>query len=110
MNRTELFTLLNSIIPTYSVGQLRGAIKQDLCILRRGVDLPSASNSLGHWDNWYIDIYSPHSVSNIDNIINNIKDILSECAEIQSMHGGDYYDDVLRAFSNTISVKIPNTY
>ena len=110
MNRVNLFILLNNIIPTYSVGQIRGTIEKDLCILRRGVDLPSASNSLGHWDSWYIDIYSPYSVTNVDDIINRIKVELKDYAEIESLQSGDYYDELMRAFSNTVTIRIPNIY
>lgn len=110
MNRVNLFNLLNNIIPTYSVGQIRGTIKKDLCILRKGVDIPSSSNALGHWDSWYIDIYSPYSTSNIDSIIEQIKDELKAFAEIESLQSGDYYDEVLRAFSNTMTIRIPNIY
>ena len=110
MNRVNLFQILNNIIPTYSVGQIKGSIDKDLCILRRGVDIPSASNILGHWDSWYIDIYSPYGLSNVDNIINAIKQALNEIAEIESLQSGDYYDEVMRAFSNTMSIRIPNIY
>lgn len=110
MKRVNLFILLNNIIPTYSVGQIKGTIDKDLCILRRGVDIPSASNSLAHWDSWYIDIYSPYSTTNIDDVIERIKIELKNVAEIESLQTGDYYDEVMRAFSNTMAIRIPNIY
>lgn len=110
MKRVNLFILLNNIIPTYSVGQIRGTIKENCCVLRRGVDIPSTSNSLAHWDSWYIDIYSPNSVGDIDDIMHRIRIELKEVAEIENLQSGDYYDEVLRTFSNTMMIRIPNIY
>lgn len=110
MKRVNLFMMLNNIIPTYSVGQIRGTIEENCCVLRRGVDVPSTSNRLGHWDSWYIDIYSPFSLSDIDDIIHRIRIKLKEVAEIENLQSGDYYDEVLRAFSNTMMIRIPNIY
>lgn len=112
INRVNLSIVLNSIIPTYSIGQIRGTINEDCCVLRKGVDIPSTNNSKGHWDNWYIDIYSPFSPINVDDIVTHIKHRLLEITnvEIEQLINGDYYDEVLRAYSTSMSIRIPNIY
>lgn len=110
MKRLNLYVILSEIIPTFSVGQIRGSITQDCAILRKGVDLPSINSSLGHWDSWSIDIYSPVSPANVDNIVEQIKNSLTVECEIETLSTGDYYDDVLRAFSTTITIRTPITY
>lgn len=110
MDRVNIYTVLNNIIPTYSVGQIRGTIEEDCCVLRRGVDIPSTSNSLGHWDSWHIDIYSPISPNNLDSIVTKVNKAFKGIAEIESLRSGDYFDDVLRAFSTSVTIRIPNIY
>ena len=110
MNRVNIFYILNNIVPTYSVGQIKGTLDEDCCVLRRGVDIPSLSNSLGHWDSWNIDIYSPESPVKVDDIVDVIKDTLKNICEVESMTTGDYYDEVMRAFSTTLTIRIPNIY
>lgn len=110
MNRVNLYNTLSKIIPTYSIGQIKGVIKHNCCILRRGVDIPSMNNSLGYYDTWSIDIYSPNSPLEVDNIVMSIKNSLNEDCIIENLYSGDYYDEVLRAFSTTLTIRTINVY
>lgn len=110
MKRVDLFNILNEIAPTYSVGQIKSTIAQDCMILRRGVDLPSVNNALGHWESWSIDIYSATSPNQVDRIVETIKARFTPECEIETLTSGDYYDEILRAFSTTITIRIPKIY
>lgn len=109
MKRKTLYDLLNAIVPTYSVGQIVGVIKEDCIILRRSSDIPSLSNNLAYWEQWSIDIYSPYSPANVDDIVERVKDAIKEKdCKIENLISGDYYDSVLKAFSTTMVIQTPN--
>lgn len=110
MTRQELYNLIVNILPTYSAGQLKGPIKQDCCILRREMALNSMSSSVGYWDTYTVDVYSNKSPLQVDNYVEAIIAVLieSEC-EVQNLLSGDYWDEVLKAFSTSLSFRMPKT-
>ena len=110
MKRIDLYNILNEIAPTFSVGQIKSTITDDCMILRRGVDLPSVNNALGHWESWSIDIYSAVSPAHVDNLVDAIKIRFTPECEIETLTSGDYFDEILRAFSTTITIRIPKIY
>lgn len=113
MNRLELNNLVKSVIPTYSIGQLKGRLTKNCAIIRKSADLPSMSNSLGGWDNWYIDIYSPISPMELDRLISQLVTIILDKypdVEIENRTSGDAWDSHLSAFTSTMAVRCPNTF
>lgn len=112
MTRLELMNILNQVIPTYSIGQLKGKLNKNCAILRRSAYLTSMSNSLAGWDNWYIDIYSPFGPGELDKISEQILTALQtkyNNIEIENKTSGDYWDTYLQAYVSTMSVRCPNT-
>lgn len=110
MNRLELYNLIVNILPTYSAGQLTGPIQDDCCILRRDMPISSMNNNEGYWDNWTIDVYSKQSPLKVDEYILQFINVLrAEDIEIVNQLNGDYWDEVLKAFSTSLSFRIPKT-
>ena len=111
MNRVEIYNLIENIIPTHSVGQVTGPITKDCCILRRNMNTPSMSNSESYWDNWTIDIYSPKSPIQLDTYVQQLFEVLrANGCEVQNLIDGDYYDEVMKSFSTSLTFRIPKTY
>lgn len=110
MNRQDIYNLINSIIPTLSVGQLSGTVTKNCAILRRGVDLPSLSNDMGYLSQWNIDIYSPNSPLEVDRLVNALSSTLRKNDfQVENLLSGDYYDPILKAFSTTLTIRSPKT-
>lgn len=110
MTREDIYNLIENIIPTFSVGQLTGTVIRDCAILRRSMDLPSIGNTLGFWNQWSIDIYTPQSPVQLDNIVVQLTQVLKDNGfEVQRTLSGDYYDPLLKAFSTSLTFREPKT-
>lgn len=110
MNRQDIYNLIETIIPLYSVGQIKGPITKDCAILRRDMDLPSMGNAYGYWDQWTIDIYCVKGPLQVDKYVDVISSTLrNNDFEVQNMLSGDYYDEVMKAFSTSITFRQPKS-
>lgn len=111
MQRVDLYNQLNTVADTYSVGQLKSHISSDCLILRKGLDIPSLQNSIGFWDVWNIDVYSPTSPLQVELLVKKILVILTNNSEIEvtNSFGGNYFDEKLGAFSTIIEFRVPKT-
>lgn len=110
MIRIDIYNILNSICPTYSIGQIQGAIKVDTLVLRRNTDLVSMNSGTGGWSNWSVDIYSPTSPLQVDKLSEKISiELKKNNFEILNLVEGDNYDKNYKAFFTILSFRAPKT-
>lgn len=110
MIREKLYNICNSICPTTSIGQKGGQIKSNLFILRRDIDLPSMGNSLGRWDKWTVEIYSPNSPLEVDKLSESlVKELTKHNVEIINKVEGDEFDNVSKCFFTRVTFRTVHT-
>lgn len=108
--RKKIFDILNSIYPTYAVGQHENECISPYLVLRFNNQDRSITGALGGFQIFEVLVYVPYSsISDLDDLLENIKIALISDNSIESTDNitPDFRDTTVHAYMRSIKFRCP---